>query len=190
MKSAVAVLGITAAVFALPAAAQMNMSAFYVGATVGQSNFKDSCNGLAAGVSCDDKDTAWRILGGYQFMPNFAAELGYHNFGETKASGAGFSANVKANAWELVGVGILPVANQFGIYAKLGAHRSEAKLESNAGASVKDSGNGLTFGGGAQWNVMPALGLRAEWQRYSHLGGKTDNGDLDVLSLGGIWRFR
>src|SRR5207248_2304915 len=106
MKSAVAVLGITAAVFALPAAAQMNMSAFYVGATVGQSNFKDSCNGLAAGVS------------------------------------------------------------------------------------AKDTGNGLTFGGGAQWNVMPALGLRAEWQRYSHLGGKTDNGDLDVLSLGGIWRFR
>src|SRR5207248_830157 len=83
---------------------------------------------------------------------------------------AGCSADVKANAWELVGVGILPVANQFGIYAKLGAHRSEAKLESNAGASAKDTGNGLTFGGGAQWNVMPALGLRAEWQRYSHLG--------------------
>jgi hypothetical protein len=36
---------------------------------------------------------------------------------------------------------------------------------------------------------MPALGLRAEWQRYAKVGGDSDN-KLDVLSLGGIWRFR
>src|SRR5947207_8518941 len=100
MKAAVAVPGIPAAAFGLPAAAQMNMSAFYVGATVGQSKFKDSCTGLPAGFSCDEKDTAWRILGGYQFSPNFAAELGYHNFGETKASGGGLEVKDKASAWE------------------------------------------------------------------------------------------
>ena len=87
-------------------------------------------------------------------------------------------------------MGIFPVANQFGIYGKLGGHHSEAKLDSNVGVSAKDTGNGLTFGAGVQWNVMPALGLRAEWQRYRNLGGESDNGSLDVLSLGGIWRFR
>ena len=189
MKSAVAVIGITAAAFALPAAAQMNMSAFYVGASVGQSKFKESCSGLPAGVSCDEKDTAWRLLGGYQFNQNFAAELGYHNFGETKASGGGVTANVKASAWELVAVGLLPIANQFGIYGKLGAHHSEAKLDSNVGVNGKNTGNGATFGAGLQWDVMPALGLRAEWQRYQKVGGQSDN-KLDVLSLGGVWRFR
>jgi OOP family OmpA-OmpF porin len=192
-KSVIAVVGLTAAAFALPASAQMRspaMSSFYVGATLGQSKFKDSCEGLAAGVSCDDKDTAWRILAGYQFSPNFAAELGYHNLGETKASGGGVSASVKGTAWELVGLGIFPVANQFGIYGKLGFHHSEAKLESNVGITGKDTGNGLTFGFGGQFDVMPALGLRAEWQRYRKLGGESDNGDVDVLSLGGIWRFR
>jgi OOP family OmpA-OmpF porin len=187
-KSLIAAVGLTAAAFALPAAAQMNTSAFYVGATVGQSKFKDSCTGLPAGVSCDEKDTAWRILGGYQINRNFAAELGYHNFGETKASGGGVTASVKASVWELVGVGLFPVANQFGIYGKLGAHHGEAELTSNVGVSGKDTGNGWTFGGGVQWDVMPALGLRAEWQRYRKIGGE-DN-DLDVLSLGGIWRFR
>lgn len=189
MKSAVAVLGLAAAAFALPAAAQMNMSAFYVGASVGQSKFKDSCTGLPAGVSCDEKDTAWRILGGYQFSPNFAAELGYHNFGETKASGGGVDAKIKANAWEAVGLGILPVASQFGVYGKLGLHHSEAKLDSNVGITGKDTGNGWTAGGGVQWDVMPALGVRAEWQHYAKVGGESDN-KIDVLSLGGIWRFK
>src|SRR6267143_1528389 len=44
------------------------------GGTVGQAEFKDGCRGLAG---CDNKDTAWRILGGYQFNRYFAAELGY-----------------------------------------------------------------------------------------------------------------
>jgi len=191
MKAAIAVLGLAAAAFALPAAAQVvDKSAFYVGASVGQSKFKGACEGLPAGVSCDEKDTAWRILGGYQFSPNFAAELGYHNFGETKASGGGLEVKDKASAWELVGVGMFPIANQFGIYGKLGGHHGESKLESNvAGVSGKDTGNGLTFGAGLQWNVMAPLGLRAEWQRYQKVGGDSDN-KIDVLSLGAVWRFR
>ncbi len=189
MKSAIAVFAVTASAFALPAAAQMNMSAFYVGGSLGQSKFKNSCTGLPAGLSCDEKDTAWRILAGYQFNPNIAAEFGYHNFGETKASGGGIDVKDKASAWELVAVGTWPIANQFGIYGKLGAHHSESKLESNVGGSGKDTGNGLTFGAGLQWNVMPPLGLRAEWQRYDKVGGVSDN-KLDVLSLGAVWRFR
>ena len=118
--------------------------------------------------------TAWRILGGYQFNRNFAAELGYHNLGETKASAPGVDAKIKATVWELVGVGMWPIANQFGVYGKLGAHHSEAKLDSNVGVSGKDTGNGLTFGAGLQYDVMPALGLRAEWQRYQKVGELRD----------------
>jgi len=171
MKSAaVMVVGLTAAVFTLPAAAQMtnDSSAFYVGGSVGQSKIKD-CPG------CDDKDTAWRLLGGYQFNRNFSAEVGYHNLGDFGGA--------KANAWELVGVGLFPVANQFGIYGKLGGHHSELK----DGGS--ESGNGLTYGAGLQYDIMPALGLRGEWQRYDKVAGVSDS-KIDVLSVGAIWRFR
>lgn len=192
MKAVVAAaVAASAALVSLPAAAQMNMSAFYVGASVGQSKFKGACEGLIAGVSCDEKDTAWRILGGYQFTPNIAAEVGYHNFGKTSASSGGVSASVKANAWELVGVGMFPIATQFGIYGKLGGYHGEATLDSNVGVSGKDTNNGWTFGGGLQWDVMPQLGLRGEWQRYRDLGGdNAGKGDIDVFSIGALWRFR
>lgn len=58
-----------AAAFAMaaPAAAQ-----FYIGATIGQAEFKEGCLGTG---ECDDQDTAWRILGGFQFSKFFALEL-------------------------------------------------------------------------------------------------------------------
>src|SRR5258706_11314843 len=55
MKSAIAVFAVTASAFALPAAAQMNMSAFYVGGSLGQSKFKNSCTGLPAVPSGEEK---------------------------------------------------------------------------------------------------------------------------------------
>ncbi|HEY5897364.1 MAG TPA: outer membrane beta-barrel protein [Burkholderiales bacterium] len=192
MKKTAIALGIIGAALALPAGAQgLNMSAFYVGATLGQSEFKDSCDGIGAGVSCDEKDTAWRLLGGYQFNRNFAAELGYHNFGETKASAGGISASIKSKAWELVGIGSLPVANQFSLYGKLGGYRADTELTSNFGASGKDTNTGWTYGFGAQWDPMAQLGVRVEWQQYRDVGGdNSGKGEINVLSVGGIWRFR
>lgn len=169
MKAAIAVLGIATATFGLQAAAQTANPGFYVGATVGQAKLKDGCSG------CDDKDTAWRFLGGYQLNPNFSAELGYTNLGEYGGA--------KAKAWELVGVGLFPINNQFGIYGKLGGHHSEVKNGSS------ETGNGLTYGAGVQFDVSPNLGVRGEWQRYDKLAGMSDL-KSDVLSVGAIWRFR
>ena len=78
-------------------------------------------------------------------------------------------------------------------------HDGEADLNrrienlSKEGKSLGDdkkTGNGLTFGAGVQFNVTPPLGLRAEWQRYRKLGGDSDMGDVDVISIGALWRFR
>jgi OOP family OmpA-OmpF porin len=192
MKSAIAVFAISASAFALPAAAQMNMSAFYIGGSVGQAKFKNACGSVGAGASCDDKDTAWRLLAGYQFNRNLAVELGYHNFGELKASAGTLSETIKSNAWELVAVGLYPFANQFGVYGKLGGYRAEAKDSSNFAPGAEDTNTGVTFGGGLQWDVMPAVGLRAEWQRYNKVGGNNTGGkdNIDVMSLGAVYRFR
>src|SRR4029453_14758447 len=50
---------------------------FYVGASVGQATSTD-CNL----PSCDDKDTSYRVFGGYQFNRNLALEGGYAPLGE------------------------------------------------------------------------------------------------------------
>ena len=97
-KATLAILGFAAATdFAVPVAAQD--SGFYAGLSLGQSSMTDACTGLPAGVSCDDKDSAWKIFGGYQFSRNFALELGYANLGEAKASGGGVSAAPDATVW-------------------------------------------------------------------------------------------
>jgi OmpA-OmpF porin, OOP family len=166
----IAVLGLAGAAFTLPAAAQYRspaLSSAYIGANIGQSKFKDVCPG------CDDKDTAVKLYGGYQFHPNFAAELGYTDLGEVSG--------VKGNAWELSAVGLFPLANQFSLLGRLGAYHGELK---DGGSNTK---NGLTFGLGAQYDINRNIGVRAEWQRFNNMSSDVD---VDVLSIGALYRFQ
>jgi OmpA-OmpF porin, OOP family len=176
-KALLAAMAASAVTMAVPSVG-LAQSPWYVGASLGQSQLKDACNNIP---SCDDKDTAFRILGGYQINRNFAAELGYHELGKASASGQSF----KANAWELVGIGSYPIANQFSIYGKLGFFRGEAKA-----SGTKETNSDLTYGAGVQYDFARNLGVRGEWQRYGKLGGGTlVESDVDVLSVGVVWKF-
>ena len=193
----IATVGLAAAAFALPAAAQMNSSAFYAGLSIGQSKFSDACEGsVPAGfsVTCDDKDTAWRIFGGYQFHPNFAVEIGYSDLGRAQATvssgGLSGTAKVEATAFDAVVVGSWPINQAFSLYGKFGLYHGEAKLTASGtgvgSSSDKDTGSDLTYGLGARYDFNRNIGVRAEWQRYNDFSGS----DIDVLSVGVLYRFR
>ena len=179
-KSLIAVAGLAAALIAAPASAQMSsaLSSVYVGATAGQAEFKQACDG--AGPGCESSDTAWRLLGGYQFNRNFAAEIGYHNLGSIGDS----TGRVDASAWELNGLLALPVTQQLSGYFKLGAYYGQFE-----GGGTDETNTGLTFGVGGQYDIMRNLGLRLEWQRYNNMGDNGASTDVDVFSIGGIFRF-
>jgi len=188
-KSVIAAASIAVAAFAQPAAAQTP----YVGVSFGTSDYKDACQDVSGpGISCDDKATAWRIFGGYQFNRHFAAELAYHNLGEIEASNSfGAKATIKATTWDLVGVGLLPFGTNFAGYGKLGLYYGKTEASSNFGISGDDTNTGLTWGLGVQWDPMPPLGLRLEWQQYNDVGGDdSGKGNINVLSLNALWRFR
>jgi OmpA-OmpF porin, OOP family len=157
---------------------------FYVGGSVGQSTSSD-CNL----PSCDDKDTSYRIFGGYQLNRHLAVEGGYAPLGEV----SGGNLKLETNVWDLVGVGIWPLSPQFSIYGKLGVYNAEAKL--SGAVSGNKTTTDLTYGLGGQFNISHNLGLRLEWQRYSGVeapqvgavgGGDTD---IDTLNLGVLWKF-
>ena len=179
-KSFKSLLTVAALAFAGGAFAQQpSLSSVYLGATLGQSDFKDGCNGLS---DCDNKDTAWRLLGGSRFNQYFSAELGYHDLGEVSGSGA----SVQGNAWELVGIGAYPVYDKFSVYGKLGGYRGELK-----GNGASETNTDLTYGLGLQYDVLKNVGIRGEWQRYNKMGGgDTQETDVDVLSLGAVYRFQ
>src|SRR5258706_14995010 len=110
MKPVIAVLAVITCAFALPAAAQFDTGALYVGGSVGQSHFRQGCTGLVSGVGCDGKDTAWRILAGYPITPTLSAGPGHHHFGEVKASLVSTSQKIQATALEVVAVGLQSLA--------------------------------------------------------------------------------
>ena len=72
---------------ALPAFAQGEMVGHpYIGAAGGASHVNGGC---AAGVSCDNNDTAWKIYGGWTFPGDFATELTYYDLGKFTAGRPG-----------------------------------------------------------------------------------------------------
>ena len=173
---------------------------FYLGASIGQSKAKDTCEDPGP-FSCDDKDTAWKIFAGYQFNRHLAVEAGYTDLGEISISAASGTTSIRGtievSAFELMGVGSFPVVDRFSLYGKLGIYRAETeqKLTVTLGTlSIPDNKSeknaDLTFAFGARFDVTRNLGVRAEWQRYLDVGGgEIGEDDIDVLSLGVLWRF-
>jgi len=190
-----------AAALALPAIGMAQMtgpdSSWYVGGSVGQSKFDVDCTGAS---TCDDSDTAFRVFGGYMFNKHFGAELGYADLGKLTLSGAippfgTVSANIKVKAWDLVAVGVLPIADKFSVYGKLGMYRADSDFSASAlgvSASTSDSNTDLTYTLGAGYDFSKNLGIRGEWQRYSKVGSDNTGGegDVDVYSVAIVWRFK
>jgi len=165
-----AATGIVAAV-AFPAAGIAQTSTadrhWYVGGHFGRADW-DRAN---------DEDTSIRLLGGYQVNQNIAAEFGYIDLGSVSGGSA------KGKAFDLVGVGTIPVGNRFGVYGKLGFAWSEVK-----GFGQNESGLELTYGVGASFDFSPTVAFRGEWQKYPDAGdGATD---IDVLSIGVVFRLK
>jgi len=171
---------------------------WYVGLSVGQSQAADTCEGIPG---CDDKDTAFKIFGGYQVNRNFAIEGGYTDLGKVTINvsgpGGNLNANIKANAWEVVGVGMLPLADRFSLFGKIGLYRGEVEgtgsgvvLGTPISLSGKDTNTDLTFGVGVKFDITNNFALRGEWQRYSSMGGSdVGESDVDVLSVGVAFKF-
>lgn len=172
---------------------QQPETGFYLGAGIGKSTAKDWCHdpALAGGAArCDDKDTAWRFLAGYQFNRWLAVEGGYHSLGKFQATIGAAQTDVKATAWEATALGIIPVGGIVSAYGKLGLFRSEAR-GGGAAANLEAKKGSVTFGAGIQAQVFTSFALRGEWQRYPKIGGGAFGAttDVNVVSLLGIYRF-
>jgi OOP family OmpA-OmpF porin len=185
-RAGLVILGMASALaFAPPAMAQD--AGFYIGGAIGQADFQDACEDISAVfTSCDEKDSAWKVFGGFQFNRNLAIELAYGNLGEVSVSGPGVSATVETTVWDLMAVGSFPIMDKLSVYGKLGLFRADLEGRSNVGVSADDSETGLTFGIGFRFDITRNLGVRTEWQRYNEVDGELD---ADVLSIGLLWRF-
>ena len=185
--SIIAVLGLAAAAFAAPAAAQTRGG--YLGFNAGQSDFKFGCG---AGP-CDTKGRDYKLFGGFQFNRYAAIEAGYSDMGKTTFG----SSRLKATAWEVSGVGTWGVPMGAGgmglsLLGRLGLYNGDVKSETpSTGTTLKHGTTSVTFGFGVQADLSRILAARAEWQRFSKMGGGGlgTKADIDNLTVGALWRF-
>ena len=185
----------TALTAAAPALAQN--TGFYAGGALGQAKAKDACSGITGigfAGGCDDKDTAWKIFGGYQFNPNLGVELGYVDLGNFTANGtvlgAPVSGSVEAKGFELVGVGSIPFTQQLSGYAKAGAFRWDVDTSTTVG-SAGDKGTDFTYGLGLKYDFTRNIAGRLEFQRYNNVGETSTTGqsDVNLWTAGVMFKF-
>lgn len=165
---------------------------------------------LNKGYTCsqDDKDTSWKILGGYQLMRYLAFELAYENLGTATASATGTatgtstaatgSSRYEATGFNFSALGLLPITNELGAFFRFGTFRWNMDASASTPSrsiSPKDTKPGFTpnnVGLGLKYSVNKTIDVRFEWERFKDIGDTdiTGQADIDRTSLGLIYKFQ
>lgn len=194
----------------VPSFAQ-DSSYFYGGMSVGQSRAKiDEPRINAAllgaglgttGMSRDDKDTAYKIFGGYQFNPNFALEGGYFNLGKfgftsTTVPTGTLHGQIKLQGVNLDLVGTLPLSERWSAIGRVGAQYAQARDSFSGTGAVtvlnpSPSRNEINYkvGAGVQYAVSPSFLVRAEAEHYRINDAVGNHGGVNAVSVSLVFPF-
>jgi len=192
-------------------------SGWYVGGNLGQSRGRIDEQKIVNDVIAiptphtfigdDTTDKGFKLYGGYQFGPHFALEGGYFDLGEfqfnhaitqvgaTSASGS-LATNMKVRGINLDAVGYLPFTEKFSAFARLGvtyALTQDTFTVTNApnvmGGKLSDRATLPKAGVGLEYKFNDSWALRAEAERYRISNGITDHNNIDLYSVGVVYRF-
>lgn len=194
---------------AAPAFAQ-DTSHYYGGVSVGQSRTQTDAAGLTSGLlpgvgvlnsTTDEKDTAYKLFGGYQFNRNIALEGGYFNLGKNSFSANTVPAGTLAGESKVHGlnldlVGTLPFTERFSALARVGVqHAWSESTASGTGAaagvspSSKRDDSGVKVGFGLQYEMSPAVWIRGEVERYRIKNAVGQNNNVDTATVSLVFPF-
>jgi OmpA-OmpF porin, OOP family len=155
---------------------------FYLGGSLGPSTFKEFCAGGPTVLTCDDKDMAWKLFGGYRFSRHIAVEGTYVDWGEVSGTVSG---PVRVVPLSQTGIGIsavgsVPLGPRFSLLGKFGFFRTEQELPASSVPSRADTETQIGFG--AKLELGPQWAARAEWERMTE-------SKVEMLSIGLEYRF-
>ncbi|MEL6687678.1 MAG: outer membrane beta-barrel protein [Pseudomonadota bacterium] len=148
--------------------------------------------GTLGAVMYDFEDEAFGIQGrlGYQFNPNFGAEVegsvGVIDDTEDLGGGDQLKTGVDYSA-AAFGTVRAPITPRLSTIARLGYHTTRLTSESTIANLVTETNSnedGLAYGLGAEYKLSPVDAIRADYTAY-----EVDNGTLDSISLAYLRRF-
>ncbi len=178
---------------------------FYAAVDGGQTKGVDVCSGagLFGVAGCKDTATAWRVAGGYQFTPNWGAEVSYADYGSADLGmttvpitflGRTLPAGTALGQWKaygfvVSGTGALPLGGGFSLFLKAGV--ASTRLELTVGTGPSATKTTFADGIGAQYDVNPNLAIRAQYEDFGNIGDPNVTGKtkLRLLSAGLVVKF-
>ena len=208
---AIGQLGLLALVLLTSTGAMADSTGWYGGATIGQSqaSIDDAhitsglfANGLTAGgINAVNRDLGLKIFGGYHYSKHLALEAGYFDLGRfafsTNTTPVGsYSGEVKLKGLNLDAIGMLPINEKFSAFGRIGITHTQANA-AFAGTGAVNVANpnpssnetNLKVGLGLQYILSEDLSVRAELERYRINDAVGNQGDVDLLSVGLVYRF-
>lgn len=168
---------------------------FAIGATDYDLGVSDYDDGNIVSGSVDTSSTGYKLFGGYRLTPNVAVELYFADLGDTGFRGqaganedhwctGAVSSKVDVDGFGLSLLGNVPVGRNINFYGKFGIFGWDAQARETDSCGRfrdNDSGNELTFGAGASYQLNYRTSVQLEWERYRDI---FDSFDVDFFSLG------
>jgi OOP family OmpA-OmpF porin len=185
-------------------------SSWFIGAGIGQSRSKIDDQRLIQSLmnngansvlfTKDERDLGYKLYLGKQLNENFAIEGGYFNLGKSNFTANGnpglLNGEVGFQGVNLDLLAQLPFTDRFSVYARLGAHYTEAKAHftgnrlyaiTNPNPTERQT-NGKV-GLGMEYKLSEALALRGEVERYRVNDAVQNRGDIDFYSLNLVYKM-
>jgi OmpA-OmpF porin, OOP family len=147
----------------------------------------------------DERDNGFKVFGGYRFLENFAVEGQYARLGKSSIrysapTGLRGTEKYEASSFSVAAVGLLPISDNFTLFAKAGPSFNNAKStfsNTTLGASSKGNKLGLVAGIGASYKLTENISARAELENFSRVGEAAKGGrsSVNMVSLGLAYQF-
>lgn len=182
----------------------------YIGGNIGRTSARiDAPNTLGAFVGPgytvnsaveDNRDTGYKLYGGYRFHRNFAVEAGWFDLGKfdytynTTPAGS-LNGNLGVRGLNLDLVGILPVSDRFSVFGRVGAAYANSRTSFRSTGAVplpagrSDKNTNLKLGVGLEYAISDRLAVRGEIERYRINDSLRSRGHIDMASVGLVYSF-
>ena len=186
-------------------------SGWYAGASVGASKAKieDSTvttgilggTDTTTGIVNHDRDTGYKIFGGYEFNRFIGIEGGFFDLGKFRYStsnvpGGTLNGTTKIRGVNIDLVGFLPITEKFSALGRFGLTQAETRAAFSAtGTATVPNPNpskrdmNYKYGIGLQYDFSKAVAMRAEAERFRVNDAVAHKGNIDFISAGLVVRF-
>jgi opacity protein-like surface antigen len=158
------------------------------GFSIGVSATRASVDVQDVGIDIDGDADGYRFFGAYMFNEKYGVEVGLSAFGEPNDSTIPSDMHVETTNYDVFGVASYPLSPNFSLIGKAGVAYSvtETEVGDDDDTETRHSSTDLALGFGGEYEFTERFAIRGDVEWVD----SKDAGAANMISLGGVWRFK